>query len=87
MNSRLVAHDFTVRKPEEVSQGGFDARVFLDEDPHLMTKMMTAVYQVQLADWLERGEDGDPANLIHRIQRHIQHLLCGGSAPRVGGLG
>lgn len=66
-----------LRQQALVIQRGIDAGVFLDEDPQLMTKMMTAVYQVHLADWLERGEDADAAKLTQRIQRHIQHLLCG----------
>jgi len=58
-------------------QTGIDSGAFVDEDPQLMTKMMTAVYQVHLADWLERGEPRDAQTLSRRIQRHIQHLLCG----------
>jgi AcrR family transcriptional regulator len=76
-----------LRQQALLIQRGIDAGVFVEEDPHLMTKMMTAVYQVHLADWLERGESGDPAALTKRIQRHLQHLLCGPLTPRDGAAG
>jgi len=66
----------------QLIQRGIDAGVFLDEDPQLMTKMMTAVYQVHLADWLEHGGTQDPSELTRRIQRHTRHLLCGGDAAQ-----
>lgn len=70
-----------LRQQAMLIQRGIDAGVFIDEDPQLMTKMITAVYQVHLADWLERGEDSDPSKLTQRIKRHIQHLLCGAQLP------
>jgi AcrR family transcriptional regulator len=73
-----------LRQQAQLIERGIDTGVFLDEDPELMTKMMTAVYQVHLADWLERGGDIDPAQLTQRIQRHIRHLLCGGDVPPGG---
>jgi hypothetical protein len=41
-----------------------------------MSKMIRALYQVQLADWLERDAGGDSEELIARIQRYIKRLLC-----------
>jgi len=57
-------------------QQGIDQGVFEPGDPELMVKMVNAVYQVQLADWLERDEV-DPAEvLVERIQATVRRLLC-----------
>jgi len=64
----------------DIVRWGIEQGVFVDEDPALLTKMSTAVYQVHLADWLERETAGDQAQdsaeLVARIQRHIARLLC-----------
>lgn len=63
----------------EIVQRGIDDGVFFDEDPALMTKMTTAVFQVHLADWLDRqtagGQPEDSTQLVARIQEHIGRLL------------
>jgi AcrR family transcriptional regulator len=61
-------------------QRGIDDGVFENGYPELLVKMVNAVYQVQLADWLEREETGSPAILVERIQAYVKRLLC-----RVGG--
>lgn len=61
-------------------QRGIDEGVFEKGDPELLIKMLTAVYQVQLADWLEREENGSPAVLVERIQAYVKRLLCRGAA-------
>ncbi len=66
----------TVRVEEEIIRRGIDEGTFVDERPDVMDKMIRALYQVQLADWLERGQEDDPALLISRIQRHVKRLLC-----------
>jgi AcrR family transcriptional regulator len=64
----------------DIVRSGIEEGLFVDEDPALMTKMSTAVYQVHLADWLDRETAGDQpedsAELVARIQRHVTRLLC-----------
>ncbi|MCP4037728.1 MAG: TetR/AcrR family transcriptional regulator [bacterium] len=57
-------------------QRGIDEGVFEKGDPELLTKLVTAVYQVQLADWLEREETDSPDVLVERIQGYVKRLLC-----------
>lgn len=66
----------SLRLQADILQRGSREGIFVDEDPERMAKMMTALYQVQLADWLERGGDEAPAELVARIQRHTRHLLA-----------
>jgi AcrR family transcriptional regulator len=67
----------SMQQQTERIRRGVDAGVFVEEDPELLTKMVTALYQVHLADWLEKGANGEPERVIARIQRHVQNLLCG----------
>ncbi|MCH7598881.1 MAG: TetR/AcrR family transcriptional regulator [Myxococcales bacterium] len=57
-------------------QRGIDEGVFEKGDPELLVKMVSAVYQVQLADWLEREENGSADLLVRRIQDYVKRLLC-----------
>ncbi len=57
-------------------QQGIDEGVFEPGDPVLLVKMMTAVYQVQLADWLEREQSAPSEVLVERIQQTVRRLLC-----------
>ena len=75
----------------EIFERGIAEGIFIPEDPMLLAKMMTALYQVQLADWFERegiaGLD-DPANrqaLVERIQAHVRRaVLVPEDAPGTG---
>ncbi|MFT5696353.1 MAG: AcrR family transcriptional regulator [Myxococcota bacterium] len=60
-------------------QRGIDEGVFESGDPELLVKMVSAVYQVQLADWLQREESGSPDVLVERIQTYVKRLLCRGN--------
>jgi AcrR family transcriptional regulator len=57
-------------------QQGIDEGVLENGDPELLAKMVNAVYQVQLADWLEREETAPPTVLVERIQAYVKRLLC-----------
>ncbi len=60
----------------EILRLGIDEGVFEPGDPVLLVKMMTAVYQVQLADWLEREGTIPADTLVERIQATVRRLLC-----------
>ncbi len=65
-----------MRGQAKLIQQGIDEGVFEPGDPELLVKMMTAVYQVQLADWLERGASAEADVLVKRIQTTAMRLLC-----------
>jgi len=69
-----------VSEQAKTIQRGIDEGVFENGDPELLVKMVSAVYQVQLADWLERDESGSPDVLVERIQVYVKRLLCRGKA-------
>jgi len=60
----------------KIIQCGIDEGIFESGDPALLAKMVTAVYQVQLADWLQREETSSPDVLVSRIQLYVKRLLC-----------
>jgi AcrR family transcriptional regulator len=60
----------------KIIQQGIDEGSFEPGDPRLLGKLVTAVYQVQLADWLDREASGSPEVLISRIQDFAKRLLC-----------
>ena len=62
-------------------QRGIDEGIFEEGDPELLVKMVSAVYQVQLADWLEREENGSSEVLVVRIQDYVKRLLCRANVP------
>jgi AcrR family transcriptional regulator len=82
IQSEVVAADLPDRWRDDMAdqaktiQQGIDEGVFEPGDPELLVKMMTAVYQVQLADWLEREENAPADVLVERIQRTVRRLLC-----------
>ena len=65
-----------VSEQAKTIQRGIDEGVFENGDPKLLVKMVSAVYQVQLADWLERDESASPDVLVERIQAYDKRLLC-----------
>lgn len=65
-----------VSEQAKVIQRGIDEGVFENGDPQLLVKMVSAVYQVQLADWLVREVNDSPDVLVERIQAYVKRLLC-----------
>jgi AcrR family transcriptional regulator len=49
--------------------------LIVDGDPPLLAKMMAAVQQVQLADWVEGGMKTPPDEVIGRIQDHFRRAF------------
>jgi AcrR family transcriptional regulator len=48
---------------------GIEEGVFLDEDPALLARTMTAMHQVLLADWMEKGMKAPPSQIIARARQ------------------
>jgi len=55
---------------------GVDEGVFYPGDSMVHTKMMIAMQQVQLADWVERGMTGDPDELLSEIEEQVRRSFC-----------
>jgi AcrR family transcriptional regulator len=64
-----------VSEQAKTIQRGIDEGVFEDGDPELLVKMVSAVYQVQLADWLQREVDASSDILVERIQAFVARML------------
>jgi AcrR family transcriptional regulator len=55
---------------------GIEEGVFYPGDPGLMARMMIAMQQVQLADWVEDGMERDADALIADMQEQVQRSFC-----------
>ncbi len=55
---------------------GIAAGVFQSDDPGVMTRVMHAVHQVRLIDWLERGMDEAKHRVVWRLQRELVCMFC-----------
>lgn len=60
---------------------GIEEGVFVNEDPELMARTMTAMHQVLLADWMERGRKAPPAQVIERARAFFSRTFA---TPRPG---
>jgi AcrR family transcriptional regulator len=49
---------------------------FRPGDPRLMARLMLAMHQVHLADWVEGGMRGDPEALIAEMQAEVRRSFC-----------
>jgi len=54
---------------------GQDEGMIVEGDPTLLAKMMAAVQQVQLADWVDGGMKTSPDEVIGRIQDHFRRAF------------
>lgn len=56
---------------------GLEAGLYVeDERPELMARMTLAMHQVWLADWMDRGMQETPAQLMRRIARQFIRTFC-----------
>lgn len=60
---------------------GIDEGIFYGEGPDLMSRMLTAMHQVQLSNWIEHGMNEDPAALIERMQAQLRRTFVRPDAP------
>jgi AcrR family transcriptional regulator len=59
-----------------VIERGIAQNAFVEADAMRMAKTLTAVYQVQLADWVERGLSEPPEELVKRLCQMFRRLYC-----------
>ncbi len=55
---------------------GIREGVFRDEDPNLLARLLHAMHQVRLLDWLERGMVDPPARVARRMQEELICAFC-----------
>ena len=59
--------------------------VFQEGDPRLRARMMIAMQQVQLADWVEGGARRDPKQVVRQITEQVVRAFGRSPAPDPGG--
>ena len=76
--SRAHAHawDEGIELYARIFEEGIAAQHFHPGEPRLLARMMIAMQQVQLADWVERGMPGDPAALLAGIETQLRRAFC-----------
>lgn len=66
----------------EFLRHGIAEGVFFDEDPELLSRTMTAMQQVQLAAWVERGMREPASDLVRRMQTQLVRAFVRPEAAR-----
>lgn len=61
---------------EAVFARGIEAGVFHEGKPRLMARLLIAMQQVQLADWVEEGMSREPAELVAEMQTQARRTFC-----------
>jgi AcrR family transcriptional regulator len=74
--SHAHARDEGIVLYTENLQSGISAAVFHPGSPRLLARMAIAMQQVQLADWVERGMQRDPAALVEDMHAWLRRSLC-----------
>ena len=75
---RAAAWSEGVAMQTALFERGVAEGIFCDRDPQLMARMMIAMQQVQLADWVERNMSGDPSDLVADMQAQVRRSFCRG---------
>jgi AcrR family transcriptional regulator len=70
------AWDEGIARQATLFRRGVDRRLFYPGDPKLLARMLIAMQQVQLADWVEQGMRRDPADLIAEMQQQVRRSFC-----------
>ncbi len=61
---------------ETLFERGMAAGVFHPGRPRVMARLLVAMQQVQLADWVEEGMQRDPADLVSEMQIQARRTFC-----------
>lgn len=57
-------------------QKAMDEGLVIDSDPELLARCITAVHQVQLWDWVEKGMEEPVEAVADRLDRLFLHMFC-----------
>ena len=84
--ARAVAWNEGVAMQATLFERGIQEGIFHPGDPRLMARLMIAMHQVVLADWVERGMQRDPQTLVADIHDQLRRSFCRGMvAPQEEG--
>lgn len=61
---------------ESLFERGMAAGVFHPGRPRVMARLLIAMQQVQLADWVEEGMRRDPSELVAEMQTQARRAFC-----------
>lgn len=59
-----------------VLQTAIDGGIVIKDDPERLARCITAVHQVQLWDWVEKGMEEPPDKVALRIRKLIIQMFC-----------
>lgn len=59
-----------------VFERGIGQGVFYDDDPQRMARMLVAMQQVMLAEWVEEEMQRDPEELVEAMQAQVRRAFC-----------
>ena len=74
--SQAHAWDEGIELYSGIFESGIAKAVFHPGSPRLLARMAIAMQQVQLADWVERGMQQDPAALLSDMHAWLRRSLC-----------
>ncbi len=59
-----------------ILQNAIDDGIVINEDPYRLARCITAVHQVQLWDWVEKGMTEPPSEVADRLQLLFKQMFC-----------
>ena len=78
--SRADAWREGVARQATLFERGIEQGLFHGGDPQLMARMMIAMQQVQLADWVERGMQRSVEDLVAEMTVQVKRSFCPATA-------
>lgn len=74
------AHEAALREGSAAHEAlfarGVEMGVFHPGRPRLLARLLIAMQQVQLADWVEEGMERDPRELVAEMQQQARQAFC-----------
>jgi AcrR family transcriptional regulator len=59
-----------------ILKGAMEEGLVIEDDPERLARCVTAIHQVQLWDWVEKGMEEPPEEVAPRIRKLIVQMLC-----------
>lgn len=68
--------------PRELFARGIAEKIYVDEDPDLLSRKMLALQQVELSHWVEQGMQTDPQVILERLDDQFIRAFCKNASLR-----